>query len=143
MPRFNLQRFIAETGLSIARLASYLQVAQTYLQQAAAGKTDLTRRDREACRALWRRLTQATQIELPFVESPSTFTREHARLLARSRARSIPVRSAKRAVPPGRPGKPAAARSRSSTGNPGGRDPHRREAGSRQDGPRIRRKSPI
>ena len=65
MPRFNLQRFLAETGLSIARLASYLQVAQTYLQQAAAGKTDLTRRDREACRALWRRLTQATQIELP------------------------------------------------------------------------------
>ncbi|HSB68593.1 MAG TPA: hypothetical protein VLH58_04905 [Candidatus Methylomirabilis sp.] len=88
MPRFNLQRFLGETGLSLARLASYLQVAQTYLREAAEGKVDLTRRDREACRTLWRRLTQAVQIELPFAEPPSTFTRGHARLVARSRAKT-------------------------------------------------------
>jgi len=138
MPRFNLERFLAETGLSIARLASYLQVAQTYLEKAAAGQADLTRRDREACRTLWRRLTQAVQIELPFAEPPSTFTREHARLLARSRAKTLPIRPAEAAAPPGRPGKRAGARSQPTSGKrTKGTDSRRRKTGREQGGPRA------
>jgi hypothetical protein len=86
MSRFDLQRFLAETGVSLSKLASYLRVAPTYLQAAAAGEGRLTVRDQEACRILWRRLTKAVQLPLPFAESPRTFTREHARQAARERA---------------------------------------------------------
>jgi hypothetical protein len=142
MPPFNLQRFLAETGLSIARLASYLQVAQTYLEGAAAGQADLTRRDREACRTLWRRLTQAVQIELPFAEPPSTFTREHARFLARSRAETLPAWFAEAAAPPGRSGKRANARSRPTrVKRTKGTDSRRKKTGKGQGGPRAGRRT--
>ncbi len=101
MPCFNLQRFLAETGLNIARLASYLQVARTYLEAAVHGQTSLTRRDQEACRALWRRLTQAVQFELPFAEPAETFTREHARRRARARAATPPAPAAGRSAADG------------------------------------------
>lgn len=86
MRRFDFQRFLADTGLSLAALASSLRVAQGYLQAAALGQDHLTPRDEESCRALWRRLTQGEQMELPFGEAPETFTRAHARDLARVRA---------------------------------------------------------
>lgn len=86
MARFDFPRFLAETGVSLAKLASYLRVAPTYLQAAAAGEGKLTTRDQEACRLLRRRLTKAVQLDLPFAESRQTFTREHARRLARARA---------------------------------------------------------
>ncbi len=86
MSRFDFQRFLAETGVSLGKLASYLRVAPTYLQAAAAGEGRLTTRDQEACRLLWRRLTRAVQLPLPFAESARTFTREHARQARRARA---------------------------------------------------------
>lgn len=86
MARFDFQRFLAETGVGLTKLASHLRVAPTYLQAAAAGKGRLTPRDQEACRLLWRRLTRAVQLPLPFAEPPETFTRDHARRLARERA---------------------------------------------------------
>jgi len=92
MPRFDLQRFLGETGLTIARLASRLQVAQTYLEKVVRGEAKLTSRDQEACRTLWKRLTQAKQMELPFAESAETFTRGHARALARARALATSAR---------------------------------------------------
>ena len=145
MPRFDLQRFLAETGLSIARLASYLQVAQTYLQEAAARKADLTRRDREACRTLWRRLTQAAQIELPFAEPPETFTREHARRVARSGAKSLPGRPGERAAHPRRPRKRPIAKSRPAGAKRAkGTDSRRRIEEGGKRGPRTgKRKGPI
>jgi hypothetical protein len=85
MARFDFQRFLAETGVSLTRLASHLRVAPSYLQAAAAGQGKLTGRDQEACRRLWRRLTKAVQLPLPFAESPHTFTRQHARQAARDR----------------------------------------------------------
>jgi hypothetical protein len=138
MPRFDLQRFLAETGLSIAKLASHLQVAQTYLQKAAGGKADLTRRDREACRTLWRRLTQAAQIELPFAEPPETFTREHARRVARSGAKSLPGQRGERAALPGRPRKGTDPKTRPAGGKQArGTDSRRRKEGKGKRGPRI------
>lgn len=134
MPRFDLQRFLAETGLSITRLASYLQVAQTYLRQVAAGKADLTRRDREACRTLLRRLTQAEQLELPFAEPASAFTRQHARLLARSWAKTSSVRSATVDAPRGRSDKRTGVRSRRIAGNPAQGTDSRRSKGERKRG---------
>jgi hypothetical protein len=86
LARFDFQEFLAKTGLSLPRLASYLQVAQTYLEAVAAGEARLTARDREACRLLWRRLFGGKQLELPFPDSPESFTRGHARRLARDRA---------------------------------------------------------
>jgi hypothetical protein len=86
MARFDFQRFLAETGVSLARLASYLRVAPAYLEAAAGGQGKLTGRDQDACRLLWRRLTKAVQLPLPFAEPPQTFTRQHARLAARARA---------------------------------------------------------
>jgi hypothetical protein len=95
MARFDFQRFLAETGVSLTRLASYLRVAPSYLEAAAAGRGKLTGRDQEGCRLLWRRLTRAVQLSLPFAEPPRTFTREHARQAARARsisARRTPAR---------------------------------------------------
>jgi len=88
MPRFDLQRFLAETGLNLPRLASHLRVAEAYLEAVVAGRAELTPRDQEACRLLRRRLAQAEQVGLPFAEPPETFTRIHARLLARARSRA-------------------------------------------------------
>ena len=42
MPRFDLHRFLGDTGLTIARLASRLQVAQTYLEKVVKGEAKLT-----------------------------------------------------------------------------------------------------
>jgi hypothetical protein len=84
--RFDFQEFLARTGLSLQRLASYLQVAQPYLEAAAAGQGRLTVRDQEACRQLWRRLFGGRQLELPFPEDPETLMRGYARRLARPRA---------------------------------------------------------
>ncbi|MBI3988081.1 MAG: hypothetical protein HY347_00545 [candidate division NC10 bacterium] len=81
MPRFDLQRFLAETGLNLDRLASHLRVSRDYLDTVVAGRADLTPRDQEACRLLRRRLFRAEQVELPFAEPQETFTRLHARLL--------------------------------------------------------------
>lgn len=88
MPHFDVQKFLAETGLSLAQLASHLRVSLGYLEAVAAGQADLTPRDQEACRLLRRRLSQAEQVGLPFAEPPETFTRAHAHLGARARARA-------------------------------------------------------
>ncbi len=45
MARFDFPRFLAETGVTLTKLASYLRVAPTYLQAAAAGEGKLTTRD--------------------------------------------------------------------------------------------------
>jgi hypothetical protein len=102
MAGFDFQRFLAETGVSLTRLASYLRVAPTYLQAAAAGQGKLTGRDQAACRLLWRRLTKAVQLPLPFAEPAHTFTREHARRMARARAIAVTPRrtAARRAARP-------------------------------------------
>ncbi len=92
MARFDLQRFLAETGVSVTRLASYLRVAPTYLEAAAVGEGKLTARDQAACRLLRRRLIQAVQLDLPFAEPRETFTRQHARRVARERALAAPAR---------------------------------------------------
>lgn len=86
MSRFDLGDFLEKTGFSLRRLATYLQVAPGYLEAARAGETRLTARDQAACRLLWRRLFKGKQLELPFAESRETFTRSHARSLARTQA---------------------------------------------------------
>jgi hypothetical protein len=94
MPRFDLQRFLGETGVSLTGLASYLRVAPTYLEAALAGQERLTRRDQDACRLLWRRLTQAVQLKLPFAEPLEAFSREHAHRAARAASKTrAPVAS--------------------------------------------------
>lgn len=127
MPGFNLQRFLAETGLSIARLASYLQVARTYLEAAARGQTPLTRRDQEACRALWRRLVRVEQIELPFAEPAETFTREHALRLARARAAASAAPAVGRSAPDG--GTPRRSRAGPRKPTPGRKAPPKARRG--------------
>ncbi len=112
MARFNFQQFLAETGVSLPRLAAYLRVAQSYLEAAAAGRERLTARDLTACRLLWRRLTQAEQLELPFAEPSDTFTKQHARLLARARSRPAKTAFKERPAPAGDPPQPAPAQSR-------------------------------
>jgi len=84
--RFDLAGFLAKTGFSVRRLATYLRVAPGYLEAARTGEGRLTARDQAACRLLWRRLFQGKQLELPFAESRATFTRHHAQSLARARA---------------------------------------------------------
>jgi hypothetical protein len=86
VPRFDLADFLARTGLSLRKLATYLQVAPAYLEAALAEEARLTARDQAACRLLWRRLFRGKQLELPFAESPNTFTRTHACATARARA---------------------------------------------------------
>jgi hypothetical protein len=99
VPRFDLAEFLEKTGLSLRKLGTYLHVAPTYLAAVAAGKARLTARDQAACRLLWRRLFRARQLELPFTEPPTTFTRDHARVMARARA----VKPAPRRKPTRRP----------------------------------------
>lgn len=86
MSRFDLADFLNKTGFSLRKLATYLQVAPGYLEAALAGEARLTARDEAACRLLWRRLFKGKQLDLPFAESLETFTRNHARSLARARA---------------------------------------------------------
>ena len=86
MSRFDLADFLSKTGFSLRKLATYLQVAPGYLEATLAGEARLTARDQAACRLLWRRLFKGKQLELPFAESLETFTRSHARSLARARA---------------------------------------------------------
>jgi len=99
MTVFNLQRFLDETGLGLHKLATYLQVAESYLAAAAAGTGRLTRRDETACRYLRRRLTRWKQLDLPFAESSETFSRDHARTAARARAKSAAKAPGRRAAP--------------------------------------------
>lgn len=86
MSRFDLTDFLEKTGFSLRKLATYLQVAPGYLEAARAGEARLTARDQAACRLLWRRLFKGKQLELPFAEPLETFTRSHARTLARAQA---------------------------------------------------------
>ena len=131
MARFSFQRFLSETGVSLARLAAYLRVAQSYLEAAAAGRERLTARDLAACRLLWRRLTQAVQLELPFAESPETFTQQHARLVARARSRAAKAVMKERPAPAGDPPEPPATRSRRRiAGREATKRPQRRSAGT-------------
>jgi hypothetical protein len=58
VPRFDLTEFLAKTGFSVPRLASYLRVAPVYLEAVLAGQARLTARDQTACRLLWRRLRE-------------------------------------------------------------------------------------
>ncbi len=100
VPRFDLREFLARTGVSVARLASYLRVAPSYLESALNGTGRLTARDQQACRLLLRRLFQAKQMELPFAEPVRSFSKTAARERARSAARkksakSRPVRQRK------------------------------------------------
>lgn len=88
MPGFDLPRFLDETGISLHKLATHLQVAESYLEAAAAGTARLTRRDETACRQLWRRLTRWKQLNLPFAEPIETFSREHSRAVVRARVKS-------------------------------------------------------
>jgi hypothetical protein len=99
MARFDFPRFLAETGVSLTKLASYLRVAPAYLQAAAAGQGKLTTRDQEACRLLRRRLIKAVQLDLPFAEPREVFTREHARRIARQRALAPAARPRRQAAP--------------------------------------------
>lgn len=107
MAAFNFPQFLEETGVSLHRLATYLQVAEGYLAAAAAGAGRLTRRDEAACRQLRRRLLKWKQLALPFAEPAHTFTWEHARRRARERA--VAARPA-----PTEAGLPARARSQPS-----------------------------
>jgi len=86
MAGFSFPEFLAKTGLSISRLATYLQVAESYLEAAAAGAMRLTARDQHACRLLWRRLFAAKQLELPLSSSPEALTRAYARRRRREHA---------------------------------------------------------
>jgi len=97
MARFDLREFLARTGVSLTRLASYLRVAPSYLEAALDGTGRLTRRDEQACRLLVRRLFQAKQMDLPFAEPPRSFTKTHARDRARAAAKT--GASPKRAAP--------------------------------------------
>lgn len=108
MPRFDLAAFLEKTGFSLRKLATHLQVAPTYLEAALAGQARLTARDQAACRLLWRRLFLGKQLELPFAEPMETFTRGHARTLARARAAA----SASAAHPRPRPRSSRAAKGR-------------------------------
>jgi hypothetical protein len=85
VPRFDLTEFLAKTGFSLPRLASYLRVAPSYLEAVMAQQARLTVRDQAACRLLWRRLFRGKQMDLPFAEPIETFTRRHAQALARAR----------------------------------------------------------
>jgi hypothetical protein len=84
--------------VSLTRLASYLRVAPSYLDAAVRGEGRLTGRDQAACRLLWRRLTKAKQLGLPFAEPPSTFTRTHGRQEARAKAKAAAAKKAARAA---------------------------------------------
>jgi hypothetical protein len=86
MAGLNFPEFLAKTGLSIPRLATYLQVAESYLEAAAAGTARLTARDQQACRLLLRRLVGATQLELPLSAPVGSLTRAYARQRKRERA---------------------------------------------------------
>lgn len=112
MPPFDLQRFLAETGLTVARLASHLQVSRDYLDAVVTGRAELTPRDQEACRLLRRRMSLTEQFPLPFAEPPEVFTRLHARLLARARSRTPAKETAERVHSDGRPVRQAARGSR-------------------------------
>jgi hypothetical protein len=101
--RFDLRDFLARTGVTLARLASYLRVAPSYLESALDGTGRLTARDQQACRLLQRRLFQAKQMELPFAEPPRTFSKSYAR----DRARAAQRRTASAASPRKRPPSPA------------------------------------
>jgi hypothetical protein len=85
VPRVDLAEFLAKTGFSVPRLASYLRVTPVYLEAVLAGQARLTIRDQTACRLLWRRLFRGKQMDLPFAEPIETFTRRHAQTLARAR----------------------------------------------------------
>ncbi|MBI4537756.1 MAG: hypothetical protein HY712_07340 [candidate division NC10 bacterium] len=98
MAGLNLHRFLEETGISLRKLSMYLQVAESYLAAATAGTARLTRRDEAACRQLWRRLAKRKQLALPFEEPIETFSRDHARVLARARA-NYPAKAARRTRP--------------------------------------------
>jgi hypothetical protein len=99
--RFDLREFLARTGVTLARLASYLRVAPSYLESALDGTGRLTARDQQACRLLVRRLFQAKQMDLPFAEPLRTFTRIHARDRARAAAKAgAPSKSTARRKPP-------------------------------------------
>ena len=89
MTGFNLQRFLEDTGISLHKLATHLQVAESYLGAVVAGTARLTRRDETACRQLWRRLTRWKQLSLPFAEPMQKFSREHARAQARARVKPV------------------------------------------------------
>jgi hypothetical protein len=86
MAGFDFPGFLARTGLSIRRLATYLQVAESYLEAAAAGSARLTLRDQQACRILQRRLFGGKQLELPLAIPPQALTRDYARQRKRERA---------------------------------------------------------
>ncbi len=96
MARFDLGDFLVRTGVSITRLATYLRVAPSYLQSVLDGTGRLTSRDQQACRQLLRRLFQAKQMELPFAEPPSTFTKAHAQARSRLKERQSAARSVRR-----------------------------------------------
>ena len=98
VPPFDLADYLRRTGFSLSRLATYLQVAPTYLEAAAAGGARLTARDQAKCRLLLRRLFQGKQLELPFIEPPGTFTRGHGRAIARAQAVSRPQRRTPRSA---------------------------------------------
>ncbi len=93
MPRFDLREFLTRTGVSVARLASYLRVAPSYLQSALDGTGRLTARDQQACRLLLRRLFLAKQMELPFAEPVRSFTKTAARERARAAAKKGSAKS--------------------------------------------------
>ena len=96
MSRFDLQEFLARTGVSLTKLASYLRVAPSYLQAALDGTGRLTARDQQACRLLVRRLFQAKQMELPFAEPLRSFSKTHARDRARTAAKTAASRPRRR-----------------------------------------------
>jgi hypothetical protein len=92
VPSFDLADYLRRTGFSLSRLATYLQVAPSYLEAVMAGEARLTARDQAKCRVLWRRLFRGKQLELPFAEPPGTFTLNHARAVARAKAVAPPKR---------------------------------------------------
>jgi hypothetical protein len=119
LARFDLADFLAKTGTSLNRLASYLRVAPSYLEAALEGTGRLTTRDQQACRLLWRRLFRAKQLDLPFAESPDTFSRSHARERARARATKANSRAATKPRRRARRGRhPNPQHSRSNLANP-------------------------
>jgi hypothetical protein len=111
MARFDLREFLARTGVSLSRLASYLRVAPSYLEAALDGTGRLTKRDEQACRLLVRRLFKAKQMDLPFAEPRRSFTKTHARDRARAAAKTgASLRSKpKRKSPTPRQRKPGSA----------------------------------
>lgn len=99
VPRFDLTEFLAKTGFSLPRLASYLRVAPSYLEAVLARQARLTVRDQAACRLLWRRLFRGKQMDLPFAEPIETFTRRHAQALARARGAAAGGRASRTRTP--------------------------------------------